>query len=134
MNMYKKPLPQINDLNAPYWEGAKLKELRLQKCRNCGRFSAEPVRLCMSCGQDAMEWVKASGRGKIWSFGIFHKSYFPSFAEEIPYNVVVVELEEGPRVYSNIVGVPQEEIKMDMPVIAYFDAVTEDVTLVKFQR
>ncbi|MCO5089569.1 OB-fold domain-containing protein [Bosea sp. (in: a-proteobacteria)] len=132
MKPYDKPLPKIDALNAPYWEGAKAGELRIQACGHCGRHSADPARLCMSCGSPELSWVAASGRARLWSFGIFHKAYFPSFAPDVPYNVAIVELEEGPRLYSNIVGVANDDIKVGMPLKVHFEAVTDGVTLVKF--
>ncbi|MCO5066674.1 MAG: OB-fold domain-containing protein [Rhizobiaceae bacterium] len=133
MSDYAKPLPKIDALDAPYWEGAKAHELRILKCGNCGHCSADPTRRCMSCGAQALEWTKASGRGKVWSYGVFHKAYFPGFANDVPYNVAIVQLEEGPKLYSNIVAVPNEDIRVDMAVKVHFDDVTDDVTLVKFE-
>jgi uncharacterized protein len=129
---YEKPLPKPDALNAPYWEGARAHELRLQKCRNCGRCSADASRRCMACGHEELEWIKASGRGKVWSYGVFHKAYFPSFTKDAPYNVVIVELEEGARLYSNLVGVKNDAIRVGMPVRVHFDDVTDAATLVKF--
>ena len=73
-----------------------------------------------------------SGMGKVWSFTIFHQLYFKSFAQELPYNVAFVELQEGPKLMSNIVGCSNEEIRCDMPVQVTFNDVTDDITLPKF--
>jgi uncharacterized OB-fold protein len=75
----------------------------------------------------------ASGRGRIWSWTVFHKSYFAGFANEVPYAVAVVELAEGPRMWTQVVGIPNPDLQIGTPVQAIFDDVTDDVTLVKFR-
>lgn len=130
---YDKPLPKTNELNAPYWEAARKHKLRIQKCRDCGQWSADFSRLCMNCGHEALEWTEASGQGTVWSYGIFHKSYFPSFVKDAPYNVAIVQLDEGPRVYTNLVGVSNDAIRIGMPVRTFFDDVTDTATLIKFE-
>jgi uncharacterized OB-fold protein len=79
------------------------------------------------------EWVEASGRGTIWGYTLMGQPYVPGYRDELPYNVVLVQLEEGPMVYSNLVGVPNDEIRPDIPVEAVFDDVTETVTLIRFR-
>lgn len=133
MSEYTKPLPKIDTLNAPFWEGAQANELRLQKCGNCGKVSSEPSKLCIRCGKPALEWIRASGKGTIWSFGVFHKAYFPSFANDVPYNVVIVALDEGPKLYSNLVNSSNGAVEIGMKVKACFEKVTDSTTLVKFE-
>lgn len=130
---YDKPLPRIDDHNRAFWEGAQRGELRLLKCSDCGSFRYQPFPTCPACGSHSSNWVATSGRGKVWSYGFFHQVYFPSFAADVPYNVVVVELEEGPRIYSNLLDVGHDDIRIGMPVKAAFEKVSDDVTLVKFR-
>lgn len=73
-----------------------------------------------------------SGIGKVWSFTIFRQLYFKSFGQDLPYNVAFIELKEGPKLISNLVGCLNEEIKCDMPVKVTFDDVTDDITLPRF--
>ncbi len=126
-------LPTIDDRNRPFWEGAKGRELRLLKCRSCGDYRYQDFKICPSCGDEGADWVAVSGKGKIWSFCFFHKIYFPQFKDKMPYNVIVVELDEGPRIYSNLVGSEDSEMRIGLRVEAFFEDVTEEVTLVKFQ-
>ncbi|MDO9068567.1 MAG: Zn-ribbon domain-containing OB-fold protein [Deltaproteobacteria bacterium] len=128
-----KPLPNITNLDRPYWQAAKRHKLRLQKCLDCGhvRYPASPV--CDRCGSNRYEWSKMSGRGKIASWVVFHRCYFPSFAEEIPYNVAMIELEEGPMVISNIVGLDHRSLFRGMRVEVIFDDVTEEITIPRFR-
>jgi len=130
---YKKPLPSPTALDAPFWQAAKAGELRLQKCVDCGNVWYPPSFGCPRCLSDNYEWAKMSGKGKIWSWVVFHQLYFQSFSEDIPYNVIVVQLEEGPLMISNMVEVKNENIRCDMPVEVVFDSVTSDISLPKFK-
>jgi hypothetical protein len=79
------------------------------------------------------EWTRSSGRGRIYSFGVYHRVYHQGFRNDVPYVVVVVQLDEGPRLVSNLVNCAPEELKCDMPVEVIFEDVTEDTTLYKFR-
>jgi len=133
MTSYNKPLPIINDDNRQYWEYCKKHELRMQKCDNCGYIRYPTGILCPRCHSMDAEWVKLSGRGKIYSFVVYRISYHPSYADDIPYVVAVIQLDEGPRMESNITGIKGEELKIDMPVEVCFDDVTDEVSLPKFK-
>jgi hypothetical protein len=133
MTAYPKPLPAISDANRPYWDALRRRELRLLRCASCARLRVYPFRYCPHCGHEQAEWTALSGRGTIWSVGIFHQIYFEGFRAEAPYAVVVVELDEGPRVYSNIVGTSAHAIRIGDRVEAVFEDVTAEVTLLKFR-
>ena len=130
---YQKPLPYISEGTQPFWEGTRAHELRLPRCRDCGRFHFYPRSLCPQCLSSDLEWVRASGRGKVYSFTISHRPATPAFKEDVPYNIIIVELDEGPRMMSNLTGCANEDISIDMPVEAVFDDVTEEVTLPRFR-
>ena len=133
MAEYGKPLPDINDENGPYWEAAKRHELVLQKCSDCGHLRFPPARVCPNCLSMNVEWTPVSGRGRVYTWTIFHQLYHPGFQNEVPYNVAVIKLDEGPQLVSNVVGCRNEDIKLDMPVEVVFDDVTDEVTLPKFK-
>ena len=130
---YAKPLPKVDALNAPFWEGAKAGELRVQRCPDCGTLAFPPARHCARCLGERREWLRVSGRGTVSTFGVFHRLYFPAFERDLPYNVALVRLDEGPRLYTNLVGVRNEDIAIGMRVRARFEPVTDAVTLVKFE-
>lgn len=130
---YRKPLPQPTPFDEPYWNYLKGHELRLPRCGGCGCIFFPPQPCCPRCLSDRLEWVAASGRGRVWSWVVFHHVYFQSFAEDIPYVVALVELEEGPRMISTIVDCPPEEIRCDMPVEVVFEDVTPEFTIPKFR-
>jgi uncharacterized OB-fold protein len=133
MTGYAKPLPNISPEMAPFFEAARRHELVVQRCRGCGacRFPAREI--CSRCLSREADWAPASGRGTVFSFAIMHQVYHPGFADEVPYAIVVVELEEGARMLSNLVGCPVHEIAAGMPVEVVFDDVTPEVTLPKFR-
>lgn len=132
MNAYAKPLPKIDDSNAPHWQGARQRELRVQKCGDCGALRYPPAKHCPSCLSEKSGWVTLAGTGEVWSFTTFHRAYFKGFEAEMPYTVVLVKTDEGPLLYSNLVGVRREDIRIGMRVRAVFDDVTAEVTLIKF--
>ena len=130
---YSKPVPGIDDVNRPYWEAAKRHELIIQKCRECGHYRYPPGIICPHCVSDDLEWAKVSGRGTIFTWTVFHKVYHPGFTGEVPYAVVAVELEEGPRVTSNLVDCALENITIGMPVEVVFEDITQELSLPKFR-
>jgi len=133
MTEYTKPLPIPDEFDKPYWEAAKKHELRMQECLDCGEIWFPPSPVCPKCLSQNYEWAKLSGKGKVWSCVVFHQLYFPSFSDEIPYNVVAVKLDEGPLLTSNMVECKNEDIQCDMLVEVVFDDVTEIITLPKFK-
>ena len=130
---YQKPTPEINDENRAFWEGCRQGELRVQKCSNCGHIRhLSPA--CPQCLKAEHEWVAASGRGTVYSWIVVHQRYNRAFEEDLPYNVTIVELDEGPRMVTSLVDVENQEIKAGTPVEVVFDRVTEEITLPKFKR
>ena len=92
-----KPTPTVTDLSRPYWEGVNAGELRLQSCGACGSPRHYPRLLCDRCYSDEIKWITASGRGRIHSWTVAHHPYHPAFVTEVPYTIVLVDLDEGPR-------------------------------------
>ncbi|HUA33531.1 MAG TPA: Zn-ribbon domain-containing OB-fold protein [Candidatus Binataceae bacterium] len=130
---YHKPLPAITSINRPFWDALRRHELSMQKCDGCGLIWYPPSPLCPCCWSRSIAWVKLSGRGRVSSWVVFHQSYFKSFDAEIPYNVVEVELDEGPRILANVVGISNDKIRTGIPVEIVFDDVTDEVTLARFK-
>ncbi len=132
MSEYKKQLPDITLTDKPFWEAAKRHELVAYSCLNCGTFYSQ-VTECVACDMPKMEWVKVSGKGEVYTFGIYHQLYHPGWKEEIPYNVSWIKLNEGPLLMSNVIECKNEDLHVGMPVEVVFDDVTEEVTLSKFR-
>jgi uncharacterized OB-fold protein len=132
---YSKPLPAITPQSRPFWDAAKEGRLLLPRCDHCGAFHTYFEPWCNQCGGEGTHWEELSGRGRIWANCRFHRLYFTGFEASLPYNVAIVELDEGPRMVTNIVGLREDtldEMPIGMPVRVAFDAVTDEVTLVKF--
>ncbi len=120
---YTRPTPVLDADNAFYWHAAAQGELRIQSCGDCGALCHPPVPLCPVCHSAERQNRPMSGLGRVASFMIVHHPPNPWF--EMPIGVVSVELEEGPHVTSNIVGVPLEEVDLGMEVEVLF-AGTDD--------
>ena len=133
MNAYNKPLPVPSVESKPFWNGCKEHRLLLPRCSQCASHWFPPSALCPKCLSAEWEWVPSKGKGKIFSFGVYHRVYHKGFEAEVPYVVAIVQLEEGPRLVSNILNRLAEEVRCDMPVEVVFDDVTEDATLYKFK-
>jgi len=133
MSNYTKPLPTLNDENRPFWEATKAHNLQMQRCSECGhiRYPIGPV--CTKCLSSKFSWVQMSGKGKIISYVVIQQMYNKAFAEDLPFNCALVELDEGPRMISNIVGIPNDEIKSGMKIEATFDDVTDTITIPRFK-
>ncbi len=130
---YRKPLPMADQETAPFWEGCRRRQLLVQRCRHCGRYQFYPRSLCGACFADGMEWVPASGRGEVYTFTVTHQNRSRGFRDEVPYVVAYVQLEEGVRLMTNIVGCPPEAVHIGMPVEVVFEEATEEITLPKFR-
>ena len=131
---YMKPLPAPDADSAPFWEACRRHELRLQRCRDCGRFRFPPHPLCPHCRSDRSEWVKSAGRGRVYSWiVVVHPVPGDVYRADVPYVVALVELTEGVRIASNIVGCDPHAVTADMPVEVIFDDVTDAVTLPRFR-
>jgi uncharacterized OB-fold protein len=131
MSEYIKPLPKPSPASFPFWEAARGHELKLQHCAKCGAFVYYPRYRCPTCFSENLEWRPVSGRGKVYSYTVVRRASTRSFGDG-PYVLAIVELDEGPRITTNIVA-PPEQVRVDMPVTVYFDDVTPERTLVKFK-
>jgi uncharacterized OB-fold protein len=118
-----KPAPQPTPETAEFFEGTKRGELLVQRCKSCATTFFYPRTSCPSCGSSQVEWIKASGRARLHTYVINHRPA-PGFEEDAPYAIAVVELEEGPRMMTNIVGIANtpENLVLDMELVVQFAA------------
>ncbi len=132
---YRKPLPRPlhEETSRPFWEAARRHELVMPRCKRCSNLFFYPRELCPHCLSSDIEWQKVSGRGRLYSYTIIYQPGNPAFNADVPYIYAMVQLDEGPRIISNLVDCPIEEVRIDMPVVAVFDDVTPEWTLVKFR-
>lgn len=118
-----RPLPVPDAITAPFWEGCARRKLLVQECRACRARWLPGSVVCPRCWSDAIAWVPSVGDGTVVSFVVYHRSYHQAFQPLVPYVVAVVELAEGPRLVSNIVGVPPERVRVGMTVRVEFQPV-----------
>lgn len=133
MFVMEKPLPLANEDSQEYWEACKRGELRVQKCGDCGHLRFPPAVLCPRCLSERHSWEKTSGRGKVYTFIVVHRPQHPAFYEDVPYNVAIIDLDEGPRMHSRVVGCANEEIRIGMRVEVVFEKKNDDVTMPYFR-
>ncbi|MBA2681618.1 MAG: Zn-ribbon domain-containing OB-fold protein [Ktedonobacteraceae bacterium] len=115
-----------------YWEGLAQGELRIQRCDACSKTVFYPRSICPHCHADQLSWMVASGKGTIYSYTVAHQG-FGLFAEDAPFVVTIVELEEGVRMMSRIVDAPRERVVVGAGVRVTFESVSEDLTLPYFR-
>jgi hypothetical protein len=127
-----KPIPEPDEASAPFWEGSLRGELRLMKCKRCGLARLPSRKHCDDCLSEEFEWIAASGRGTLRTYGVMHQRYHPGFADELPYVVAIVELEEGPRLPTNLVELAGAEPYVGMPLKVAWERY-DDVALPKFK-
>jgi uncharacterized protein len=128
----KRAKPQPTPETTHYWEGAKLGELRLQRCNECAKVYFPPRPFCPSCASRSVSVFASSGRATLHSYVISHRAA-PGFTA--PYAIAVVELEEGPRLMSNILDCPQtpEALQLDMPLELTFEVIDDQISLPQFR-
>lgn len=132
---YKKPLPRplSPELSKPFWDAAKRHELMMPRCQKCDRFFFYPREECPRCFSRDPQWANVSGRGRLHSYTIVHQPANPAFQEDAPHVYAVIQLDEGPRMISNMVECEFDDLQVDMPVVAVYDDITPEWTLVKFK-
>lgn len=129
-----RPLPKPTPETHHFWEGTRAGELRLQRCRQCAHVYFPPRPFCAACGRREVEVFPASGRATLHSYVINHRAA-PDSGFEAPYAIAVVELDEGPRLLTNIVDCPQtpEALVLDMPLEVVFERCSDEITLPLFR-
>lgn len=131
-----KPLPQITPLTQRFWEAAAKKSLVVQRCQSCRSFTWCPRPHCAECGSDQLEWAEVSGRGTVYSFTTIREVVgrgSRGFEKEIPFVVAWVDLDEGPRFVTNIVGCPIDKVTIGMAVEVVFEEAGPGIFLPKFR-
>jgi uncharacterized OB-fold protein len=130
------PRPQIEPLTEPFWAAAREGRLVIQRCRECGVFRHLPHAMCGSCQSTAHEWVESAGRGTVFTYTIVAHPVHPATQGAVPYNVVVVELDDcgGVLVPGNVVDCAPEDVRVGMRVQVVFERVDDEIALPRFMR
>ena len=125
-------LPAMTPLTQPFWDAAAQGRLLLPRCNACGRHFFRPEVACTHCFATDWRWVSASGRGTLYTYTVVHRAPAPGFA--VPFVLAVVELEEGPVMFSNLVGCGADEVRIGMAVTVRFEEVAKGVWLPRFGK
>jgi uncharacterized OB-fold protein len=130
--MTERPLPAITPETAHFWEGTRSGELRLQKCAACNHVYFPPRPFCPQCASTDVRTLRAAGRATLYSYVIHHRPA-PGFTP--PYSIAVVQLEEGPRMMTNVVEIEQtpEALQLDMPLEVVFQRMSDEISLPLFR-
>jgi uncharacterized OB-fold protein len=126
--------PVVDDVNRPFWEAALDGELRLQRCDACGHLRYPIQERCPRCLSAAATWTRLSGRGEVLARVTYHQAFHPAWADATPYDVVLVQLEEGPRMFSNVIGSPPGTTAVGDRVEAVFEPVRDGLAIPRFRR
>jgi len=132
MDPYTRPRPNPDPEAVPYWQSLKDHALAVQRCLDCGKYYFPPADYCGFCLSPKVSWTPVSGRATVWSHVTMHRAYRPDYAQDVPYNISIVVLDEGPKLWTNLVGVDPARVSVGMRVRVRYDDVADDVTLARF--
>ena len=130
---WNKPLPTIVGETRPYWESCRRGQLVIQQCALCQEYQFYPRGICAHCWTEDVHWVAATGRGTVWTYTVTYQNRTPGFAEEVPYVLALVELEEGVRLFTNIIECNPQEVRIGLPVEVTFVRANDRVTVPYFK-
>jgi uncharacterized protein len=129
-----KPIkPVISETNKPFWDGCRDHVLRAQQCASCREYRYPIAEICPNCLSRNFDWRELSGNGELLSYIVVHRGYHPYWALRVPYNVAFIQLDEGLRMFSNIVGTPNDKLAVGQRVKVAFEQRDEDLVVPVFQ-
>lgn len=130
---WRRPLPSITGETKPFWEAARRGEFLIQRCDDCKEHQWYPRGFCSHCWSTNIRYVRASGKGTLWTYTITYQNRSPGFSEEVPYVLALVELEEGVKVFTNIIQCNPRDVRIGMPVEVAFVPATPQVQVPMFK-
>jgi uncharacterized OB-fold protein len=133
MAEWKKPLPTISGETKPFWDSCRKGELIIQQCSNCNEYQYYPRGICSNCWTNDVKWIHSTGKGKVWTYTITYQNRTPGFAEDVPYVLALVELEEGVKMFTNIIACDPKEVRIGMEVEVTFVKANNFITIPYFQ-
>jgi len=129
----KKPLPKITPVSMPFYKAAKEHRLLIQQCKDCQKIISYPKFICPYCMSSNLEWIESCGKGKVYSYTVVMGGVPPWFEEDLPFILAIIDLEEGARLLSWIVGCDPKDVGCDMNVEVAFKDLTDEIALPVFQ-
>ena len=130
-----KPLPEIVDLTRPFWSGARAGKLMMQKCAVCGTLNFYPKPWCVECGKRALEWVEVRPTGTVYSYttaGLVMMN-LSGWNSELPVTLCLIDVDDGPRMYAQLVHCPSHQVRFGMRVTADFAEISEEAGIPRFR-
>lgn len=121
-------LPTPDPETQPYWDAAKEGRLLIRRCNACKRAYFYPRDFCPHCWSEDVSWEEASGRATLYTWSVVRRNDLPPWGERVPYVAAVVDLEEGPRMMTNVEGAELTELSIGMPLVVEFRPETDDIT------
>ena len=133
MTAMRFDLPQPDLETQPFWDAARDGRLLIKRCAACEQFHFYPRPFCPHCWSDAVEWVEASGRATLYTWSVVRRNDLPPFPDRVPYVAAIVDLDEGPRMMTNVVDCDFDALQVGMQLEAVFHPISDDVTIVQFR-
>ncbi len=126
---FPRPTPETE----VYWQGCRKHELLLQRCTQCNEFQFYPRIICTKCTSENLEWVKATGRGRVLTFTIIRRAVSEAYAADVPYVIALIQLDEGPKMMSNVVQCDPETLVVGSPVQVVFEDWSDEISVPQFR-
>jgi uncharacterized protein len=126
------PTPEGDTIE--FWEAAKEKRLLIKHCFDCDTYSYYPRPFCPRCWSEQVEWHEASGRGTLYTWSVIYSNDMVPFRDRVPYVAAIVDLAEGPRMMTNVVDCPFDDLRVGMPLQVTFQAISDEFTIPVFVR
>jgi len=130
----ERPIPEPDEASRPFFDATLRGELLLQRCGACGRWMWPAKVRCIECLADGLEWTPASGRATLYSYTLVHQLVHPGFKDGMPYNLALVDLEEGVRVVSRLIGVTPDQVKPGMKLKICWEDLPNGARFYAFER
>jgi len=128
------PQPHPNGDSLPYWDAARDRRLLIRRCNACGKPHFMPRHQCPHCWSDQLEWVESNGRGTVHSFSIVHRAPTTTFAANTPYVIALIDLDEGPRMFANVIGKGAVDVAIGDRVHVTFEDRGDGALVPQFMR
>ena len=132
MTQDSRPLPIIDEDNHEFWESCRRHAMTLQRCGSCSAMRYYPAPVCSVCGSLEFSWEAVSGNAVVYTYSVVRRPPSPAFKDEVPYVYAIVELEEGPMMPTNIVGVAVDDVSIGMAVVLTYRDMNDEITLPVF--
>ena len=130
---WNKPLPTVSGETKPFWDACRRGQLLIQKCDRCDEYQFYPRGICANCWSEDIKWVTASGKGTLWTYTVTYQNRTPGFAEDVPYVLALVELEEGVKMFTNIIECAPSDVSIGMPVEVTFRQANNQISVPYFK-